>query len=59
MPGFGLTGPSPTGNYTIDSYVRTVIAVADALGVERFVVAGNSLGGYVAWATAMSASRSS
>ncbi len=53
IPGFGLTGPSPTGNYTIESYVRTVIAVADALGVERFIVAGNSLGGYVAWATAM------
>ena len=27
--------------------------VADALGVPRFVVAGNSLGGYVAWATAV------
>jgi len=53
MPGFGLTGPSPNGDYTIESYVHTLLSVADALGVERFVVAGNSLGGYVAWAAAV------
>jgi pimeloyl-ACP methyl ester carboxylesterase len=52
LPGFGLTGPSPDGVYTIESYVDTVLAVADTLGVQRFVLAGNSLGGYVAWATA-------
>ena len=52
LPGFGLTGPSPDGVYTIESYVDTVLAVADTLGVPRFVLAGNSLGGYVAWATA-------
>lgn len=53
LPAFGLTGPSPAGDYSIESYVRTVLGVADALGVERFIVAGNSLGGYVAWATAL------
>ena len=53
LPGFGLTGPSPDGVYSIESYVDTVLAVADTLGVQRFVVAGNSLGGYVAWATAV------
>ncbi|MGB7738131.1 MAG: alpha/beta hydrolase [Steroidobacteraceae bacterium] len=53
LPGFGLTGPSPDGVYTIESYVDTVLAVADTLGVQRFVLAGNSLGGYVAWATAV------
>ena len=53
LPGFGLTGPSPDGVYTIESYVDTVLAVADALHVQRFVLAGNSLGGYVAWATAV------
>jgi pimeloyl-ACP methyl ester carboxylesterase len=51
LPGFGLTGPSPDGVYTVDRYVDTVLAVADALGVRRFVIAGNSLGGQVAWAT--------
>jgi len=53
LPGFGLTGPSPDGIYTVESYVDTVLAVADRLGVQRFVLAGNSLGGYVAWATAV------
>jgi pimeloyl-ACP methyl ester carboxylesterase len=53
LPGFGLTGPSPDGAYTIEGYVDTVLAVADTLGVQRFIVAGNSLGGYVAWATAI------
>jgi pimeloyl-ACP methyl ester carboxylesterase len=53
LPGFGLTGPSPDGVYSIESYVDTVVALADALHVQRFVVAGNSLGGYVAWATAV------
>lgn len=53
LPGFGLTGPSQDGVYSIERYVETVVAVADALAVRRFVVAGNSLGGYVAWATAL------
>jgi pimeloyl-ACP methyl ester carboxylesterase len=53
LPGFGLTGPSPDGLYTVESYVDTVLAVADTLGVQRFVLAGNSLGGYVAWAIAV------
>lgn len=54
LPGFGLTGPTPDGVYTIDRYVATVLQVMDALEVERFVLGGNSLGGYVAWATALS-----
>lgn len=51
MPGFGLTGPAPDANYTIENYARVVIAVLDHLGVQRCVLVGNSLGGYVAWAT--------
>ncbi|MCL6416683.1 alpha/beta hydrolase [Aestuariirhabdus sp. Z084] len=53
MPGFGLTGPSPDNVYTIERYAQTVIAVLDQLNIERSVLAGNSLGGYVAWATAL------
>ncbi len=52
LPGFGLTGPHPQGDYSIDAYVRFVAATLDALGVPRFVLAGNSLGGQIAWATA-------
>lgn len=53
MPGFGLTGPAPDADYTIENYARVVVAVLDHLGVRRGVLVGNSLGGYVAWATAV------
>lgn len=53
MPGFGLTGPAPDGNYSIENYVAFVTAVLDQLDVQNCVLAGNSLGGYVAWATAL------
>jgi pimeloyl-ACP methyl ester carboxylesterase len=53
MPGFGLTGPSPDGEYTIGSYVRFTTAVLDHFGVKRCVLAGNSFGGWVAWETAL------
>ena len=32
--------PSPDGNYTAESYVDTVLTLADTLGVQRFVLAG-------------------
>jgi pimeloyl-ACP methyl ester carboxylesterase len=53
LPGFGLTGPSPDGDYRIESYVRFTTAMLDRLGVQRAVLGGNSFGGYVAWATAL------
>jgi pimeloyl-ACP methyl ester carboxylesterase len=53
LPGFGLTGPAPDGRYTIESYVQVTAAVLDKLGVKRFVIGGNSLGGNVAWASAL------
>ncbi len=53
LPGFGLTGPNSTGDYSDSSYARFVVDLADALGVQRFAVAGNSLGGEVAWRTAL------
>jgi len=52
LPGFGLTGPNATNDYSMDGYVRFVTALLDRLGVSRFVIGGNSLGGEVAWATA-------
>ncbi|MDI1340249.1 alpha/beta hydrolase [Polaromonas sp.] len=53
LPGFALTGPNRQNDYSVDAYVRFVTAVMDQLGVQRFVLAGNSLGGQVAWATAV------
>ncbi|MDO8372853.1 MAG: alpha/beta fold hydrolase, partial [Polaromonas sp.] len=52
LPGFALTGPNRQDDYSVEAYVRFVTAVVDQLGVQRFVLAGNSLGGQVAWATA-------
>ncbi len=53
LPGFGLTGPNADGNYGVDRYAEFVVAVLDKLGVDRAVVAGNSLGGNIAWAMAV------
>lgn len=53
LPAFGLTGPSPEGDYTIAAYVRFVGALLDKLGIGRCVLGGNSLGGNVAWETAL------
>jgi pimeloyl-ACP methyl ester carboxylesterase len=53
LPAFGLTGPSPDHNYSIENYASTVISILDKLGVEHCLLGGNSLGGYIAWATAV------
>lgn len=52
LPGFGLTGPHPQNDYSMAAYTRFVIATLDAIGVQRFVIGGNSLGGGIAWQVA-------
>jgi pimeloyl-ACP methyl ester carboxylesterase len=49
LPGHGLTGPWARGEYTIDAYADFVEVLADTLGLDRFAIAGHSLGGAVAW----------
>ena len=53
LPGFGLTGPAPERDYSIAAYVRFLAALLDALEVRRCVLAGNSLGGEIAWQFAL------
>jgi len=53
LPGFGLTGPSANADYRGDTYARFVLDLMDQLKVQRFAIAGNSLGGEVAWRTAL------
>jgi pimeloyl-ACP methyl ester carboxylesterase len=48
LPGFGLTGPAPDGDYRTQRYVHVVAALLDRLGVERTDIAGNSMGGRTA-----------
>jgi pimeloyl-ACP methyl ester carboxylesterase len=56
LPGFGLTGPFagqyPADDYRGDALARFVIDLLDERRIERAVVAGNSLGGEVAWRVA-------
>jgi pimeloyl-ACP methyl ester carboxylesterase len=49
LPGFGLTGPDPTGDYTDARTVRVLAGLLDALGLRRASVVGSSMGGRMAW----------
>ncbi len=55
LPGFGLTGPAPDQDYSLGAYTRFTRRLLDSLGVSRFAIAGNSLGGEVAWEVAAAA----
>jgi pimeloyl-ACP methyl ester carboxylesterase len=56
LPGFGLTGPFSgryaSWTYRGDDLARFVLELLDHLQVRRFAIAGNSLGGEVAWRVA-------
>ena len=49
LPGFGLTGAIPSKNYSNESFMDTVNEVVDHLNITNFSIAGNSMGGGVAW----------
>ena len=51
--GHGLTGPAKDGDYTLAAFVEDVEDIVESLKLEEFVVAGNSMGGRVAFAYAM------
>lgn len=51
--GHGLTGPDPKDDYSTANFVADIGAVADRLGLERFVIGGNSMGGKHALAYAI------
>lgn len=52
LPGFALTGPHPRDDYSMPAYAEFVRGLADQLQLRRFVLAGNSLGGQIAWSAA-------
>lgn len=43
--GHGLTGPDPEHDYSLENFVSDIDQVADALGLDTFVLGGNSMGG--------------
>ncbi|HIQ42776.1 MAG TPA: alpha/beta hydrolase [Pseudomonas oleovorans] len=49
VPGFGLTGPARDGRYSAERMIQVLGLLLDYLQVEKADIAGNSLGGYIAW----------
>jgi pimeloyl-ACP methyl ester carboxylesterase len=48
MTSHGLTGPDPTGDYTLPRTLELTEKFIDALGIEKATLGGTSLGGTVA-----------
>ena len=49
LPAYGLTGADPQKRYTVDDYVVLLEKLVQKWDLENFHLAGNSLGGQVAW----------
>jgi pimeloyl-ACP methyl ester carboxylesterase len=49
LPGFGLTGADPSGDYTDARDMAVLAALMDRLGVAHATLIGNSMGGKLAW----------
>ncbi len=54
LPGFGLTGPNPTGKYGPDIYIEAVLTLMNTANIDKAVIAGNSMGGLTAWRMGLS-----
>lgn len=53
LPGFGLTGQSPGAIYNEQLYLECLTNFLDNLQVKKCNIAGNSLGGWIAWEFAL------
>ncbi|MEM9821924.1 MAG: alpha/beta hydrolase [Bacteroidota bacterium] len=49
LPGFGLTGKHFGNNYSIQSYTEFLHSFTQKMALDSFHLAGNSLGGNIAW----------
>lgn len=49
LPAFGLTGPHPDAEYSIDFYVNFLHEFVTELQLDSLSIAGNSLGGGISW----------
>ncbi|MEL7217380.1 MAG: alpha/beta hydrolase [Pseudomonadota bacterium] len=43
--GHGLTGADPNNDYSLENFVEDIDQVADVMGLETFILGGNSMGG--------------
>jgi pimeloyl-ACP methyl ester carboxylesterase len=55
LPGFGITGPSIDNVYSISIFIDFIENFLDLLNVNKYHLAGNSLGGWLAWELALKA----
>ena len=53
LPGFGLTGAIPSMDYSTQNSILVINELTSYLGLEKFSVAGNSMGGGIAWRYAL------
>ena len=49
LPAYGLTGPHPENKYSLPDYSSFLNSFVDSIGVDNFILSGNSLGGAIAW----------
>lgn len=49
LPAFGITGPNPENYYAGDYYVRFLDSFLNKMHIQKCALAGNSLGGSIAW----------
>ena len=49
LPAFGLTGANANGDYSISNYTQFLHQFITKINVDTFYLAGNSLGGNIAW----------
>ena len=49
LPGFGLTGPCPDEDYSMQKHMSYLMGLLDKLEIDRCHIAGNSLGGWLTW----------
>lgn len=53
LPAFGLTGANPERDYSMKYYNRFIDSMLIKLNVKQCIIAGNSLGGSIAWNQAL------
>jgi pimeloyl-ACP methyl ester carboxylesterase len=53
LPAHGLTGATPDKDYSTRAQLKTVDALVEHLGIDRFTLGGNSMGGGVTWQYAL------
>ena len=52
LPGFGLTGESPTQNYSEGQDLATLVDFVNKLNLSSYAIVGHSMGGKMAWSLA-------